>query len=232
MLTPLFTEKQDGPRVYRDEHGRLFVGVTSAMALVKTLLNELDDFAGVPKSILAVHAYEGESCHRACLDWLAFTNRLLPSFQPPEWNASIHPDKDRFLSVICNALQGWQEFVDKYEVEPLGIEVEGISPTYGFCGHVDLPCALTWKGKRRNTILDLKFTASILESHRLQVRCYSKLDPFKGYHMGMIFQGDRTVGDWRIEPVDLNGNPHDLQAVSMAARLHSWAAQRSLIYVA
>lgn len=206
-------------------NGIQYVSVTSAMRLVKTLFNEPPDYFGPLGSI---HAAEGEWCHRYCLDWLATAKGWLPEYHVP-LKPEIHPDQARWDAVMYQSLGAFQEFVKEYQVDPIGIEQEDFSKTYGLVGHIDLPCYLTIPGRRRmKAVMDLKFTSAILETHKLQVRCYSKLDGMKGCQIGGIFQCNRDTGVWKFEQVNLNENLDDVLAVSHAAKVWAWGEKRRI----
>ncbi len=198
--------------------GTTYVGVTSAMKLVKELLGEEPESYG-PPALAKIHALEGQACHQACLNWLACHAGWVSSYRPPAWEPAKHPDERQWTNVIANALEGFMEFVEGYQVEPIGIEMEILSKPLGLVGHMDLMCFLQWKKHRMKAIVDLKFVAKILESHRLQVRTYHSICKA---NLGLIFHGDRGLGTWRIEPVDLTTGLADVSAVSMAARLFAW----------
>lgn len=200
-------------------NGTHYVSVTSAMKLVKTILGEPEDYYGPQASI---HAAEGEGCHRICLDWLATQHGFLPRWEEPSM-PSIHPDPERWNNVLTRCLFSFHEFCTQYQIEPIGIEQEDRSTTYGLIGHIDLPAFFTMPGRRRmKGPIDLKFTSAVLESHFLQTRCYSKLDGMKGSQLGGIFNCNRDTGKWKFIPVDLTKNLADVAAVSYAAKLWAW----------
>lgn len=206
-----------------ERNGTTYVSVTSAMRIIKKLLDEPDDYYGPLGSI---HAAEGEGCHRICLDWLAAQHGLLPCWSLPP-KPDIYPDIERWSNVLDRALNAFQEFARLYAIEPIGLEQEDYSTAYGLVGHIDLPAYFTIPGRRRmRGPIDLKFTASIQESHRLQVRCYGRLDGMKGSQLGGIFQCSRDTGAWKFEPVSLVENLADVGAVSHAAKVWAWGEQR------
>lgn len=206
-----------------------YVGVTSAMAYIKTILGEKPDYYGPHANI---HAAEGEGCHKACLDWLAAKMEWFPGWSYPAF-PEFHPSRERWDAVIDRCLKSFQEFVEQYEVDPIGIEQEDFSEAYRIVGHIDLPCHLTLKRYARSIRVkgpvDLKFTNSILESHRLQTRCYGRLNGMKGSHIGGIFQCNRETGKWKFEEVNLLANLDDVQAVSHAASLYVWGKSKKSI---
>ena len=208
---------------HHESNGYRFVSVTSAMKIVRVLLEEGPDYYGPQASI---HAAEGEGCHRICLDWLAAQHGFLPEWHIPPM-PEIHPYRHRWNWVLDSSLNAFQEFVKLYQVEPIGIEQEDRSKTYGLIGHIDLPAFFTIPGRRRmKGPIDLKFTSTVQESHHLQVRCYGWLDGMKGSQLGGIFNCNRDTGVWKFIPVDLTKNLADVAAVGYAAKLWAWNSQR------
>ena len=216
----MFARKPE-PRTTVGPDGKLYVSVTSAMALVKTLLGEAPDSYG-PPALAKVHAMEGTACHAACLDHMGWTFGWLPEYQAPAWR-SEHGNERRWHNVLHAALTGFTEFVAQHEVEPLGIEQESFSSAYGLVGHLDLFCTLKRKGRRVKAVVDLKFVSALQASHRLQVRTYARLDGFKEASIGLLYHADRNTGIWKIEEVDLTQGLDDVAAVANAARLYRWA---------
>jgi len=213
--------QQPEPRTQIGPDGKLYVGVTSAIKLVKFLLEEPAESYG-PPALARVHQLEGTACHAACLDFLAHTFGWLPEYSVPIWPTE-HGDERRWYNVLAHAQKGFAEFVAQYEVEPIAIEAEGFSPHYGLVGHVDLFCSLKRGTRRVKAIVDLKFVSKLMESHRLQVRCYARLNEFKGANLGLLYHADRKTGNWKIETVDLTTGLEYMAAVANAARLFSWA---------
>jgi hypothetical protein len=216
--------EQFEPRTQIGPDGKLYVGVTSAMKLVKFLLEEPAESYG-PPALARIHQLEGVACHAVCLDFLAHTFGWLPEYTVPVW-PDEHGDQSRWYAVLAQSQKGFAEFVEEYQVEPIAIEAEGFSPHYGLVGHVDLFCSLKWGGRRVKAIVDLKFVSKLMKSHRLQVRCYARLNEFKGANLGLLYHADRTTGLWKLERVDLTTGLEDLAAVSYAAQLYGWAEKR------
>ena len=204
--------------------GKTYVSVTSAMRLVKRLLNEPEDCYG-PPALAKIHAMEGTACHAACLNYLAHAFGWLPTYETPSWPKD-HPDQSRWANVMHASVEGFIEFVERYHVEPVAIEQAATSSALGLLGHVDLLALLTWKTRRALAIIDLKFVTAIQESHRLQLRCYARLDQMKGAHVGLLYHANRNTGLWKLEPVDLRVGLDDVAAVANAARLWAWAETR------
>ena len=206
-----------------ENNGTTFVSVTSSMKIVKKLLNEPEDYYGPLGSI---HAAEGEGCHRICLDWLACKAGFLPQWHIPP-KPDFHFSKERWDRVLDRALNAFQEFTRLYQIDPIGIEQEDFSKAYGLVGHIDLPAYFTIPGRRRmKGPIDLKFTATVQESHRLQVRCYGRLNGMTDSQIGGIFYCNRDTGAWKFEPVNLTERLDDVMAVSYAAKLWAWGEQK------
>lgn len=208
-----------------EDGGRQYVSVTSAMAIMKTLIGEPPDSYG-PPALAAMHAAEGQAAHAICLDWLAVKHGWLPELTLPPRDPVVHPDEQRWANVLCVALAAFQQWTEEYQVEPIGIEQEAFSAAYGLVGHADLFCWITRGFKKKKVVVDLKFTTSILETHRLQVRCYSRLDGLKEALYGMIWQCDRNTGTYKPEVVQLTQCLDDVAAVSHAAHLWAWKERK------
>jgi hypothetical protein len=225
MLT-MRTERVEPRCVERD--GKLYVGVTSAMKLVKWVLQEQQqEYFGINEFDANMHRLEGTSCHAVCLDWLAHKFSWLPDSTEPPWpGEKFHNDERRWHNVLSMAINGFTEFVQQYEVEPIVIEQESLSFAYGLVGHLDLFCSLKRKGRRVKAVVDLKFVSALMASHLLQVRCYGRLDGFKDANIGILYHANRNTGLWKIEEVDLTAGLDDVAAVANAARLWAWAEQK------
>lgn len=217
-------QRLNNVRVGEDVNGHMLVSVTAAMKLIRTILQEPEESYG-PPTLAKVHAMEGTGAHQASLDFLANSFGWIPTYKPPVWPIG-HPDERRWHNVMHAAVAGFTEFVEQYGVEPVAIEQAATSTALGLIGHVDLLAQLNWKTRRALAIIDLKFVTAIQESHRLQLRCYSRLDQMKGANLGLLYHADRNTGAWKVEPVDLRSNLDDVAAVANAARLWAWAEKK------
>lgn len=214
------TERLNGIRCYSDGTAHTFVSVTAAMSIVKTLLNEPEDHYG-PPALARIHRLEGTGAHQAALDFLAHAVGWLPDYVPTPC-PDLHGDPRRWANVMCAAQQGFAEFIQQYEVEPLGIEQSSTSHTYGLGGTVDLYCWMKRKSRRVRAIVDLKFVSALMASHQLQVRCYSRLDGFREANAGYLFHANRNTGTWKLAEVDLTTGLADVVMVACAAKLYAW----------
>lgn len=210
-------------RVYTDTDGKEFVSVTSSMKLIQEQLREPDPFASVPLALLKMHQAEGTACHTVCLNWLAVREGLLPSFTIPSWPAYDHPDEARWQNVLCNAMTGFQQWVESRMFEATMIEQESVNRTYGFAGRPDIGGFIQWRKRRIMTVIDLKFTAGIMRSHEMQVRLYGKLDGYQQSSLGLIVRIDRETGAVQEREVYLDQRPEDTVAALCATQLYRWA---------
>lgn len=210
-----------------EQNGKTYVSVTSAMKGVKSFLGWPEDYYG---PLGRLHAMEGEGAHRVCLDWMASPKE--PAKIP--LRPKDYPSEQRWYSVMERCIKAFQEFVAQYKVNPIGIEQEDWSLAYGLVGHIDLPAYFTVPRPNGRCLdvrgpIDLKFTSAILESHRLQVRCYGRLDGMTGSNLGGIFHCDRHTGKWKFEEVSLTKNLEDFQAVYCAAYLYRWGERKRIL---
>lgn len=203
-----------------EENGVRLVSVTSAMELVRKILGEEEPYG--PKALMKQHLQEGTGCHAVCLDWLANgTETHFYSVAPH--TPDDYPSSGRWFLVMERAWMAFRDFTRDYEVEPIAIEQPCTAPAYGLMGHPDLVCWMKLNGRRIKAVIDLKFTAGIIRSHYIQVRCYAKMKELNDVNMGFIWQCDRQTGKWKLEPVPLNAGLDDVVAVSCAARLWAWS---------
>lgn len=203
-----------------EENGVKLVSVTSAMELVRKILGEEELYG--PKALMKQHLQEGSGCHSVCLDWAMCGNETpLEAVMPPA--PEDYPNPSLWAAVMERAWLAFREFVVEYHVEVIGVEQPCTAPAYGLMGHPDLICWLIWNKRRIKAVNDLKFTTGIIRSHYIQVRCYAKMKELSDMNMGFIWQCDRSTGQWKLEPVPLNGGLDDVVAVSCAARLWAWS---------
>lgn len=92
-----------------------------------------------------------------------------------------------------NAMLGFFEWRDAFQLEVTGSEVPLVSETYHYGGTIDYPVRL----KGRRAILDLKSSKSVYHDHRVQLAAYAQLwrecypdDPPQGYHLLRVGKED------------------------------------------
>ncbi len=129
---------------------------------VSTILRILDDaYAGVPEGALAQAAARGERLHRLCLSYLASLDGMCE--QPTEIRAED-------AAAYCS----FREWVEMGHIKPIAIEESSASTMHQYQGTPD--ALVLWGPQEIPTLIDLKFTASILRLNRVQVQAYHKLD--------------------------------------------------------
>lgn len=172
---------------------------------VSTILKVLDNAYGdVPEAVLAKAAERGENLHQLCLTYLASLEGLCaePIPTPPYVQA-------------YSSFQGW---VKDNQVRALAIEQESISTKYQFRG---TPDALILYGPHElPTILDLKFTASILRTNRVQVQAYWRLDLYKDADRVMLLHIKPVTGE--LKALKISKDPRDWAAFLNALSVWKW----------
>ena len=218
MLT---VQNSNSLRTYRDEAGKDYVSVTSAIRHIGEVLGE-EEFPGVPKALLRMHALEGEGCHAACLGWLAVQAGLYPSFALPP-KPDLHPDQARWKNVVANALMGFQKWCDVAEPEVLAIEQPAAAPKYGFAGQPDLKAIVRVRESRAKAIVELKFTAALTAAHEVQLCAYHLLDGFCDCRIGLLLRIDRTTGAVNEKFIHWQNHLHHQAAFLNSVGLLRWA---------
>lgn len=175
------------------------------MPRVSEVLRILDDsYAGVPQHTLDAAAERGEALHRLCLSYLASLDGLCEAPIPtPPYVAAY------------NAFIRW---VSANQVEPVAVEQQSVSTKYRYTG---TPDALVLYGPHRlATILDLKFTASILRTNKVQVQAYWRLDLYKEADRVMLLHISPLSGE--LTPHKITKNPHDWAGFLNALSVWRW----------
>ena len=212
-----------GKRVYHDATGCSYVSVTSAIRIIAYRLGEPDPYDHVSESLRRIHQLEGEACHAACLNWLAFAHGLLPHWAPPEWPAYAHPDQDRWRNVMAAAVQAFQGWAEARHVALPVIEHASVNRHFGLAGRPDLFAIVDWRGRRTPGLIDLKFVGALQRSHEIQVRLYGKLEAFTDAKIGFLLRIDRATAQVEERVVFLNERPDDVAAAINASQLERWA---------
>lgn len=176
---------------------------------VSELLRILDDsYAGVPAHVLEAASERGNELHRLCLSYLAHLDGLCP---PPS------PIADEYRSAYA-AFVVW---VTEQWVIPVVVEHSSESLKHGYRG---TPDALVQFGPHHLlTILDLKFTAAIIRTNRVQVQAYWRLDAYKDADRVMLVHINPHTGDLTAHKI--TKNPHDWAAFLSALNIWKWRQQ-------
>lgn len=173
---------------------------------VSTILHILEDsYAGVPQSVLDHAAERGEELHRLCLTYLASLTGLCEA--PGEIRQDYRAAYEAFV-----------KWCAEFDVYPIAIEQEGINTLNGFLGHPD---ALILFGPiRRVTLIDLKFTATILRINKVQVIAYWHLDLYEEATGAMLVHINPTTGHLNVHTI--KNSPTDWCAFLNALSIWRW----------
>lgn len=171
---------------------------------VSTILRVLDDsYAGVPEAALRAAAERGEALHKLCLSYLAAMAGLCeePRDVPPVYAAAF------------SAFVNWCR---EAKPEPLAVEQYGRCTAHHYGGTPDALVSIGGK----ETLIDLKFTASILRINRVQVQAYRRLDEYKGATRTMLVHIGPVDGDLKVHTIP--NNPQDWAAFLNALSVWKW----------
>ena len=173
---------------------------------VSSVLRVLDDaYAGVPQSALDMAAERGEALHRLCLTYLASLDGVHEAPVPT-------PD-------YVPAYTAFVDWVTTNGVLNVAIEQVSQNVKHGYCGTPD--AMVIYKGAY--TIIDLKFTASILRINRVQIQAYRKLDDYREATNALLLHIDPRAGHLKQETV--KNNPRDWSAFLNALSVLKWRQQ-------
>lgn len=173
---------------------------------VSTILRILDDhYAGVPDGPLAHAAARGERMHRLCLSYLASLDGLCA--EPTE-----------ILAEDAAAYCLFRQWVERRQVRPIAIEEQSVCTLHQYQG---TPDALVGYGPNQiPTLIDLKFTASILRINRVQIQAYHRLDLYADAKQMMLIH--IAPKDGKMEPETINPDARDWAAFMNALSVWRW----------
>lgn len=173
---------------------------------VSTILRVLDDsYAGVPQAALDEAAERGEHLHRLCLSYLASLDGLCEA--PVEVRAEYAP---AYLAFV--------KWVADNQVTPIAVEQGSVCSKYGFRGTPD--ALVTYGPKQTATLLDLKFTAAILRTNRVQVQAYWRLDLYQTAERVLLLHIKPLTGELKIHTIPKH--PQDWAAFLNALSVWKW----------
>lgn len=219
-------EDEKGRRWYEDGIQR-YLSVTTAIQLIAELSGERGEYDGLPSEAMRIHRAEGNGCHQAALNWLALQKGWITEFVPPIWPAG-HPDLQRWKNIMTHALNGIAEWSHRRQFIVDTIEQPSICPVWGFAGCPDCSGTLLYqftprKVRRIPVVVELKFTAELLDSHRTQVCSYGLLDDYRrtkknpsGAVLGFLLRIDRNNGDVEEEVVRFDSRPREINVMKSA----------------
>ena len=180
--------------------------VNGNLPRVSQVLRVLDDaYSGVPQAALAIAAERGTQLHRLCLTYLASLDGVheAPIPTPP-----YEPAYEEFV-----------KWVQSNGVLNVAIEQVSRNEKYGYCGTPD--AMVIYKGAY--TLIDLKFTASILRINRVQIQAYRRLDDYREATQALLLHIHPLTGEMKQETV--KNNPHDWAAFVNALSVLKWRQQ-------
>lgn len=172
---------------------------------VSEVLRVLDDaYAGIPQSVLETAAARGERLHRLCLTYLACRKVWFEHELP----IVADDDQKAYAAFVKWCMDG--------NVEDVAIEEPSINTTHGYRGTPD--ALVIYQGEE--VLIDLKFTASILRTNKVQVQAYRKLDHYKTAKKAILLHIHPVTGDLKVHPVP--NNPLDWSAFLNALSVLRW----------
>lgn len=175
---------------------------------VTEVLRILDDsYAGVPQHAMEAAAERGELLHRLCLSYLASLDGLCEA-----------PSVDTIPTEYRQAYLAFAQWCTANQVEPVAVEQPSISTLHRFAG---TPDALVLFGPHRLlVIIDLKFTASILRTNKVQVQAYWRLDLYKDAARAMLLHISPLSGE--LKPHNIPKTTHDWAGFLNALSVWRW----------
>lgn len=173
---------------------------------VSTILRILDDaYAGVPQGAMEAAAERGTALHRLCLTYLASLDGVHEAPVPtPPYEA---------------AYQAFVQWVTQHGVLNVAVEEGGTNTKHGYQGTPDAMVIV----RGVYTLIDLKFTASILRINRVQLQAYWRLDEYAEAKQALLLHIHPVTGDVKQQTV--KKNPHDWAAFLNALSIWKWRTQ-------
>jgi len=180
--------------------------MSAAWPRVSTILKIVDDAYGtVPGNVLALAAERGERLHRLCLSYLASLDGLCE--KPSEIQAD---DAAAYLSFV--------QWAEAHKVMPIAIEEPSVCTKHQYRG---TPDALVSLGAMKTPVLiDLKFTAAIQRTNRVQVQAYRNLDLYKEAKQLMLIH--IMPKDGKLKQEKIQPDPRDWAVFLNALSIYRW----------
>ncbi len=170
---------------------------------VSTILRVLDDaYLGVPQAALDHAAQRGTDLHALCQDYLMALEGVCEMPNVPLLY------EEPYAAFVLWARQ--------HQLRPVTIEEPSVSTKYGYRGTPDALVILNGKP----TVLDLKFTASIIRTNRVQVQAYRRLDKYEEATQAVLLHINPVTGVLKHHLVP--NSPHDWAAFLNALNVWKW----------
>jgi len=175
----------------------------SNLPRVSEVLRVLDDaYAGIPQHVLETARERGEALHRLCLSYLASLDGVHEEPVPtPPYEAAYY------------AFKRW---CVQHAILVVAIEEPSVNARHGYRGTPDAMVLYACE----ETVIDLKFTASILRINKVQVQAYRKLDDYKTAKKALLVHIHPVTGDLKVHPVP--NNPRDWAVFLNALNVLKW----------
>ena len=170
---------------------------------VSTIMRVLDDaYVGVPQALMDKAADRGIALHGLCLSYLASLDGLCeaPIPTPP----------------YTQAYEGFVAWTKAHGVLQVATEEASVCTKYGYRGTPDAMIMLGGK----YTVLELKFTASILRINQVQIQAYRRLDLYQEATQSVLLHINPTTGETKHHTIP--NNPQDWSAFLNALSVWRW----------
>ena len=170
---------------------------------VSTILQVLDDaYMGVPQALMDKAADRGIALHGLCLSYLASLDGLCEEPVPTPQYTQAH-----------ECFKSWTK---QHGLLQVATEESSVCTKYGYRGTPDAMVILGGK----YTVLDLKFTASILRINKVQIQAYRKLDLYHEATQSVLLHINPTTGETKAHIIP--NNPRDWAAFLNALSVWRW----------
>jgi hypothetical protein len=169
-------------------------------------LRILDDaYACVPQAAMEQAAKRGTELHKLCLSYLASQGGMChePLEIPKEYDAA-------YLAFV--------KWVIAFNVQPVAVEQYSISDKYGYGGTPD--ALVVYAGMQNETLIDLKFTASILRINLVQIQAYWRLPLYATAQRALLVHINPVSGE--LKQVTVKKDPRDWSAFLNALSIYKW----------
>jgi hypothetical protein len=170
---------------------------------VSTILRILEDsYAGVPQAAMDAAAERGEALHRLCLSYLASLDGVheAPVPTPP----------------YEKPYQAFVQWCTANAVLVVAIEERSTNRKHGYTGAPDALIIING----HEVLIDLKFTAAILRTNRVQLQAYWRLDDYKTAQRAMLVHINPISGE--LKQVTVKKDPRDWSAFLNALSIYKW----------
>ena len=171
---------------------------------VSDILRILDDsYTAVPAETLAYAAERGIRLHNACLTGLAVMEGAVSIPLPVA-------DEDR------SAVDAFMKWATGNKISVIAIEYHSINFLHGYQGTPDALVMINGE----EVLIDLKFTAKIIRTNKVQIQAYRELDLYKTAKKAMLIHINPKTGALKTHVV--NKSQRDMAAFLNALSVWKW----------